>query len=143
MAYGGVRHGTYGRVQLLSRWALQSWRYINGKAVRNGVDLNELDGWDLFDLLDVEFEEYMLKNAELDGGLEKLRAAVSNGYDEDYHSIDQLYGSNDTEHVATPRRVAPDGAEDPLGRSAQPPRPYLPPTDQTDNGYTGLMPPVG
>lgn len=140
-----LRRAPYGGVQLLTRWALQSWRYINGKAVRASVQLFELDAVDLYDLLDVELEEYLLKNAELDHGLDKLRASISNSYDETYHPLDQLYGSNDTAHAETTStvRTGPDGAEDPLGRSTGPPRPYLPPTDQTEQGYLELMPPVG
>ncbi len=100
-----------------------------------------LNGAELYDLIDLEFEEFMVRNAELnENGLDKMRETISTLYDREYKTLNQLYGGSNDRAGATDD----DGDElPPFESAAREPRPYLQPTQQTEFGYVGLEPPLG
>lgn len=90
-------------------------------------------------MLDVEYEDFIVRNSEVESGLDTVRKSVAVLYDFEYKTLKELYGSsNDDADVE-------EGAELPPYRTAstREVRPYLQPTAQDEFGFKGLDAPVG
>jgi hypothetical protein len=59
MAYGAVLRSPFNGARAFLEWAVGLWPYVNGKALMNGVKLEELNSVDMIDILHYMFEEDM------------------------------------------------------------------------------------
>ena len=105
---------------VLLLWGKREERWLDGKYLGAGVDLEALEGRRLMNVLDYEFVEQQLVDPELDQVRSNVRARLMAGYNND-----NLYGEANDVPVTPPLQQG---------------HTYTP---QTEAGYMGLEPPMG
>lgn len=125
MAHGGLLGPPYEAVLGLVRWADAYWPFVNGKALLQGCQLRDLWAPDFVDVLIELYTQDQMYEKEMAEHLQKVRGELLgrlNGYD----STSNEYGSSN----------------DDFGTHSEEPLPYIPPTEETPDGFVGLDPPM-
>jgi hypothetical protein len=110
----------------ISQWAVDIWPYINGKALTQGIRLEEMDMSDMLDVLHYYMEEdYNVSNQEqIDSRANVRKAIYKLMYSREYKFPNS---KNNTQVYAN--GLAGDDFAEPVDPLKGPTKSYVPPTD--------------
>lgn len=128
----------------LLTWAVDLWPYVNGKALAMNINLKEMDGKDMCDVIHYFFEEdNRFTSGEEADALAKLRSNLYSLYGKTYaYSVQSSSSAGGRQYINDDF----DNIDDPMGQPKTR-KGYIPPTKFKENspapfGAT-LDPPIG